>query len=51
MLKKRMILCLLMANDGLFYNSHTPADHLPHTFVEAFAAAYKELVKKTPPGT
>jgi type VI secretion system protein len=28
-----------------------PADHLPHTFVEAFAAAYKELVKKGPPGT
>jgi type VI secretion system FHA domain protein len=23
-----------------------PADHLPHTFVEAFAAAYKEQVKK-----
>jgi len=23
-----------------------PADHLPHTFVEAFAAAYKEAVKK-----
>jgi type VI secretion system protein len=23
-----------------------PADHLPHTFVEAFAAAYKEYVKK-----
>ena len=25
-----------------------PADHLPHTFVEAFAAAYKEYVKKVP---
>jgi type VI secretion system protein len=25
-----------------------PADHLPHTFVEAFAAAYKEYVKKSP---
>jgi type VI secretion system FHA domain protein len=25
-----------------------PADHLPHTFVEAFAAAYKEYVKKPP---
>ncbi len=23
-----------------------PADHLPHTFVEAFAAAYREYVKK-----
>jgi type VI secretion system FHA domain protein len=23
-----------------------PADHLPHTFVEAFAAAYRDLVKK-----
>jgi type VI secretion system protein len=23
-------------------------DHLPHTFVEAFAAAYRELIKKTP---
>ena len=23
-----------------------PADHMPHTFVEAFAAAYKESVKK-----
>ena len=23
-----------------------PADHLPHTFVEAFAAAYREVVKK-----
>ena len=23
-----------------------PADHLPHTFVEAFAAAYRESVKK-----
>ncbi len=23
-----------------------PADHLPHTFVEAFATAYRELVKK-----
>ncbi|MGA8096391.1 MAG: type VI secretion system-associated FHA domain protein TagH [Steroidobacteraceae bacterium] len=23
-----------------------PADHLPHTFVEAFAAAYREAVKK-----
>jgi type VI secretion system protein len=26
-----------------------PADHLPHTFVEAFAAAYKEYVKKPLP--
>ena len=26
-----------------------PADHLPHTFVEAFAAAYKEAVKKPLP--
>jgi type VI secretion system protein len=26
-----------------------PADHLPHTFVEAFAAAYKEYVKKSLP--
>ena len=26
-----------------------PADHLPHVFVEAFATAYKELLKK-PPG-
>jgi type VI secretion system protein len=25
-----------------------PADHLPHTFVEAFAAAYREVVKKPP---
>jgi len=25
-----------------------PADHLPHTFVEAFAAAYREGVKKKP---
>jgi type VI secretion system FHA domain protein len=24
-----------------------PADHLPHTFVEAFAAAYREALKKT----
>ena len=23
-----------------------PADHLPHTFVEAFATAYRELSKK-----
>jgi hypothetical protein len=23
-----------------------PADHLPHTFVEAFAAAYREGLKK-----
>jgi hypothetical protein len=23
-----------------------PADHLPHTFVEAFAAAYREHLKK-----
>jgi type VI secretion system protein len=26
-----------------------PADHLPHTFVEAFAAAYREYVKKPQP--
>src|SRR5258708_24976757 len=26
-----------------------PADHLPHTFVEAFAAAYREALKKPPP--
>src|SRR6202042_2783431 len=26
-----------------------PEDHLPPTFVEAFAAAYKEYVKKTLP--
>ncbi|MBS0579724.1 MAG: type VI secretion system-associated FHA domain protein TagH [Proteobacteria bacterium] len=26
-----------------------PADHLPHTFVEAFAAAYREAVKKPLP--
>ena len=26
-----------------------PEDHLPHTFVEAFAAAYKEYVKKPLP--
>jgi predicted component of type VI protein secretion system len=25
-----------------------PADHLPHTFVEAFAAAYREASKKPP---
>jgi type VI secretion system protein len=25
-----------------------PADHLPHTFVEAFAAAYREVLKKPP---
>jgi type VI secretion system protein len=25
-----------------------PADHLPHTFVEAFAAAYREYLKKAP---
>jgi predicted component of type VI protein secretion system len=24
-----------------------PADHLPHTFVEAFGVAYKEFLKKT----
>jgi type VI secretion system protein len=24
-----------------------PADHLPHTYVEAFATAYRELIKKT----
>jgi type VI secretion system protein len=31
-----------------FYRSliEMPADHLPHTFVEAFAAAYREAVKK-----
>jgi type VI secretion system protein len=27
-----------------------PADHLPHTFVEAFAAAYREAMKKKPEG-
>jgi type VI secretion system protein len=26
-----------------------PADHLPHTFVEAFAAAYREAIKKPAP--
>ena len=26
-----------------------PADHLPHTFVEAFAAAYRECLKKPSP--
>jgi type VI secretion system protein len=26
-----------------------PADHLPHTFVEAFAAAYREALKKPAP--
>jgi type VI secretion system protein len=26
-----------------------PADHLPHTFVEAFAAAYREALKTRPP--
>ncbi|MBV8144734.1 MAG: type VI secretion system-associated FHA domain protein TagH [Gammaproteobacteria bacterium] len=26
-----------------------PADHLPHTFVEAFAATYREAVKPKPP--
>src|SRR5215469_5131252 len=26
-----------------------PADHLPHTFVEAFAAAYREALKKPTP--
>jgi type VI secretion system FHA domain protein len=25
-----------------------PADHLPHTFVEAFAAAYREVLRKPP---
>jgi type VI secretion system FHA domain protein len=25
-----------------------PADHLPHTFVEAFAAAYREALRKPP---
>ena len=25
-----------------------PADHLPHTFVEAFAGAYREAIKKKP---
>jgi type VI secretion system protein len=34
-----------------FYRSliEMPADHLPHTFVEAFAAAYRESVKKPQP--
>jgi type VI secretion system protein len=27
-----------------------PVDHLPHTFVEAFAAAYREALKKPPDG-
>jgi len=26
-----------------------PADHLPHTFIEAFATAYREFFKQTPP--
>jgi type VI secretion system protein len=26
-----------------------PADHLPHTFVEAFATAYREFFKQNPP--
>jgi type VI secretion system protein len=26
-----------------------PADHLPHTFVEAFGAAYREAIKKPEP--
>jgi type VI secretion system protein len=26
-----------------------PTDHLPHTFVEAFATAYREALKKSPP--
>lgn len=26
-----------------------PADHLPHTFVEAFAAAYREALRRPPP--
>jgi type VI secretion system FHA domain protein len=25
-----------------------PADHMPHTFVEAFATAYRDFLKKTP---
>lgn len=34
-----------------FYRSliEMPADHLPHTFVEAFANAYKEALKKPAP--
>jgi type VI secretion system protein len=34
-----------------FYRSliEMPADHLPHTFVEAFAKAYKDALKKTAP--
>ena len=33
---------------GTFYRNliEMPADHLPHTFVEAFAAAYREALKK-----
>jgi type VI secretion system protein len=32
----------------VFYRNliEMPADHLPHTFVEAFAAAYREFIKK-----
>ncbi len=26
-----------------------PADHLPHTFIEAFATAYRDFFKQTPP--
>jgi hypothetical protein len=26
-----------------------PADHLPHTYVEAFAKAYKDALKKPVP--
>jgi predicted component of type VI protein secretion system len=34
-----------------FYRSliEMPADHLPHTFVEAFAKAYKDALKKPAP--
>jgi type VI secretion system FHA domain protein len=34
-----------------FYRSliEMPADHLPHTYVEAFAKAYKDALKKPPP--
>jgi len=35
---------------GEFYRNlvEKPAEHLPHTFVEAFSLAYREFLKKTP---